>query len=309
MSETLIFTVSDFLKAFDAPAADSGVIARKIEKYDFRYTRLNQTERASVIKGIRDQMADFTEVGPHRLDIWERCWIDATATYEADDSKVTALDPSFMGATPVLRLGGDYAKPHSPDFEIHWFRVLRHWIISRYLSGFERVFEFGCGSGFNLVSLARMYPEMELTGLDWSSVSVNLVDKIAKDHGYKLCGRHFDFFDPDPDLKLGDCSAVLTFAALEQTGENFKTFGEWLLARKPELVISMEPVFEFYDEENEFDRLALRYHTARKYLKGYYPWLREQEKQGRVEILKAHRCGFGSLYNEGYSLLIWKPQP
>ena len=307
MIDTQTFTVSDFLKAFDAPASDAEMIAQEIEKYDFRYRRLNAKERAGVIEGVLGRMSGFTEVGAHRQGIWESCWTDASAAYEAGDGKASTLDPSFMGATPVLRLGSDYAKPQLPDFETHWFRIIRHWLFTRYLSEAKRVFEFGCGSGFNLDCLARMYPEKVLTGLDWSNAAVDLVDRIAADHGHKLHGEHFDFFDPNPDLELGTGSVAMTFAALEQTGKNFKTFAEWLLACKPDLVVSMEPVLEFYDAECEFDRLAIRYHNVRKYLNGYYSWLREQEKQNRVKILKAHRCRFGSLYHEGYSLLIWKP--
>ncbi len=167
--------------------------------------------------------------------------------------------------------------------------------------------EFGCGSGFNLAAAARMFPEVALTGLDWSQSAVDLVNHVGQTQGFNLKGRRFDFFNPDDDVPVGPDTAVVTFDALEQTGARFVTFAEWLLKKKPRLVLSMEPILEFYQPDGLFDHLAVLYHTQREFLNGYEPWLRQQAEAGRVEILARFRAGFGALYDEGFSVLVWRP--
>lgn len=302
------YGTDDFLAAFDAPEADRGGIEAEARRYDFTFSRLPQSERDDVILGILKKLDSFTQAGAHRHGIWTDAWGDLARRYYDNGGDLAALDPPFMGATPTLRLDGDYARPRVPQFETHWFRVLRRWLFATYLGKARRVAEFGCGSGFNLVTLAQMYPEAELIGLDWAQPVVDLMDDIGRRHGFKLTGRRFDFFDPDPDFAFGGAGDVaMTFCALEQTGERYSIFLDWLLARSPELVLSMEPAIEFYDENSLFDYLTIRYHTGRKYLNGYYSAVQRLADEGRVEILKKKRLGFGSQYHEGYSLLIWRP--
>ncbi len=302
------YTVEDFMAAFGAAPSAREVIAAEASKYDFHYTRLDQPDRDAVILDILRRLDGFTQVGPERHAIWENAWSDVAQRYRDSHEDLAALDPPFMGATPVLRIGGDYARPMVAAFETHWFRVLRKWLLSTYLVGADRVCEFGCGSGFNLVTLAQMAPQTELIGLDWSPTVVDLMNQIGRRHGFKLSGRRFDFFNPDPDFVFGGQGDVaMTFCALEQTGERYDAYVEWIMERKPALVVSMEPALELYDPSSLVDDMAIRYHTGRKYLNGYYTRISELAAAGKAEILVKRRLGFGSLYHEGYSLLIWRP--
>jgi hypothetical protein len=302
------YTVDEFINAFGAAFADRDCIAAEAAKYDFSYARLDQPDRDAVILDILQRLDGFTQVGPARHAIWESAWSDVAQRYHDSDEDLAALDPPFMGATPILRIGGDYARPFVAAFETHWFRVLRKWLLSTYLVGASRVCEFGCGSGFNLVTLAQMSPETELVGLDWSPSVVELMNQIGRRHGFKLSGQRFDFFNPAPDFAFGGSGDVaMTFCALEQTGDRYDTFVDWLMDRKPDLVVSMEPALELYDPSSLVDDMAIRYHTGRKYLNGYYSRIPELAAAGKAEILVRRRLGFGSLYHEGYSLLIWRP--
>lgn len=309
MSEaSLYFSTDDFIKSFSAKEEDRKIICDEAEKYDFTYYRLSPDERQKVVAGILERLDQFTQVGAARAGIWEAAWSELKQRYFDSGEDLAALDPPFMGATPVLRLGGDFARPRVGAFETHWFRVLRRWLLATQLGEAKRVCEFGCGSGFNLVTLAQMRPELELIGLDWSPSVVELTSRIGHTHGFNLRGQRFDFFAPDADFAFGGGSDVaMTFCALEQTGDQFGAFVDWLLHRRPRLVISMEPALELYDPTNPFDQLAIRYHTHRKYLNGYYSRVRQLETQGKARILTCRRLGFGSLYHEGYSLLIWQP--
>lgn len=309
MDDTATLTPAHFLEAFDAPEQDGDLIGAEIARHDFRYRRLTQTERDGLILSVLNRLDGFTRVGAHRHDIWEMAWSDVANRYEQSRGDLAALEPSFIGATREIRLRGDFALPVDPKFEFHFFRVFRHWLFRKYLGEAGAVYEFGCGSGFNLAALAQLCPEKRLTGLDWARPAVELMNSFARQEGFNLTGRFFDFFSPDPEMVLEPGSVVLTFCALEQTGERFKGFIDWLLARKPALVISMEPVFEFYDITRLYDVLAMRYHLHRGYLSGYLTHLQTLAAAGRVEILKARRMGFGSLFHEGTSLLIWRPVP
>ena len=81
-----------------------------------------------------------------------------------------------------------------------------------------------------------------------------------------------------------------------------------LLEVKPKLCLHLEPVEEFYvDDESLFDYLGQKFHTARNYLQGWLSALEEHEKNGEVEILDARRLGFGDRYHEAYNVICWKP--
>lgn len=305
--DSLTFGPDDFIRCFGASREERSVIAAAAADFDFRYRRLSQTERDEVILGILGRLDGFTRVGEHRSDVWERCWSDAKQAFIDADGNLDALNPVFMGAHPVIRLEGDYARPDDPRFETAWFGVLRRWLLSRYLPSARHVMEFGCGSGFNLAAAGRLFPSLPLVGLDWSPSAVALVNGIGERHGLDLHGRHFDFFAPDPALDLPAGTVAMTFAALEQTGGRFDIFARWLLEKGPALVVSMEPIADFYDSGLLFDHLALRYHRHRGYLDGYLGWVREQAAAGKAELIDARRLGFGSLYHEAYSLVVWRP--
>lgn len=305
--QTLIYGVEDFIRTFGAVQAERAAITDETEHYDFTYRRLTQSERDQVILGILEKLDSFTKVGAHRSEIWENCWSDAKAAFTAAAGDLTALDPPFMGAHPIVRLDGDYARPTDPKFETHWFRVMRRWLFTRYLTGAIKIQEFGCGSGFNLATAGQMFPQAELMGLDWSPSAVELVNEIGRTNEFNLTGRRFDFFNPDSDVLVGPDTTVMTFAALEQTGNRFDIFANWLLAKRPKLVLSMEPIIDFYDPASLVDYMAIRYHTHRNYLNGYYGWVRAQAEAGRVEIVQSLRPKFGSLYHEGYGVLVWRP--
>jgi SAM-dependent methyltransferase len=300
-------TPQDFLTAFGAPSGDIDLIAAEAEKCDFSYHRLSQAERDGVILSILRKLDSFTVVGEHRHNIWEMAWGDVAARYDANQDDLSSLVPSFIGGTDIIRLNGDYARPSTSNFEFGYFRVLRSWLYQTYLKNADRVFEFGCGSGFNLVALAQMAPEKQLVGLDWATSACDLINRVAQKYNFNLQSRRFDFFHPSNDVTLGAGSVAMTFCALEQTGDRCTPFIDWLLERKPDLVISMEPVFDFYDPDTLFDDMVIRYHSKRKYLQGYYHYLTHLEKEKKIKIIKARRLQMGSLYHEGYSLLIWKP--
>ena len=154
--------------------------------------------------------------------------------------------------------------------------------------------------------MASLYPEKRYCGLDWAAASKEIVDAMARRYGWQMTGRVFDFFRPDPRLFIEPESVVFTLGALEQTGANWEPFLDYILQFKPALCVHIEPVVEWYSTSAP-DSAAAALHHARGYWSGFFARLLALRAEGRAEILKMKRTGFGSQYIEGYSQIIWRP--
>jgi len=280
-----------------------------VERTNFGYTTLQPTERDSVIVDILRQIdgGRFDEAGPSARAKWESAWSANMSRFIEHGHDVARLTPEFLAATPVLRISQEYARPSDPGLEAHFLDVIRLYVAETYFTNADAVYEFGCGSGFNLAILAALFPDKRLIGLDWSQSSVDLVNLIGKTQKANVEGRRFDFFSPGEDIVLDAGSAVLTIAALEQVGDDHGPFLRFLRDQSPDVCVHIEPILAFYDDTNLVDYLAIRYHRARNYLQGYLTELRRLEQAGEAEILTARRLYFGSLYHEAYSLIVWRP--
>ncbi len=310
MSRYCTLTVADFATAFGTTCDDIPQdVQALIHAYDFRYRKLLQEERDLVILKIQKQLDanSFARVGKERKGIWEKAWSERAANFRDGNYKLENLIPNYIDSNPVVRLNGDYVLPRNPNFERNFSEVLRLWLFKKYLAPTQAIYEFGCGSGFNLTMLAKLYPEKDLVGLDWATSAVQLVNSIGENHGLRLKGRQFDFFAPDKDLELAGNCAVVTMCALEQIGDNHEAFIQFLLDKSPALCLNMEPLCELYDAEQLVDYLAISYHKQRGYLEGFWSRLKQLAAEGKVEIQKVQRVSFGSLYHEGYSFVAWRP--
>jgi hypothetical protein len=102
-------------------------------------------------------------------------------------------------------------------------------------------------------------------------------------------------------------SGFITVAALEQIGDKFDPFLEFIFAKKPSLCVHFEPIDEVLDQDNLLDRLSTLYFRKRNYLQGFLPRLRELEREGKLKILTEQRTYSGSFFIEGHSLIVWYP--
>lgn len=289
-------------------------IKNLITQSDFQYEVLEGNEREQVIlQVLKDiDLKDFAKVGiPERQKTWEMAWSDHLNEFATKGFAQKELDPKFMRSNErsneILRLNKNYVKPVVPNFELNYAKVCKTWLFEKYLREVESVYEFGCGSGFNLVMLSQLYPDKKIYGLDWASSSVNLVNINAQKHELNITGSHFNFLDPDEQLEIENNSAFLTVAALEQVGKNHDKFINFILSKSPKLVINIEPIAEYYDTDNLVDYLALMYHKKRGYLDGYLAKLKELESHNKIEIVKTEPSYLGSLYHSAYSILVWIP--
>jgi hypothetical protein len=307
-----VLGVRQFAEKFGAPESEvAEIVGTDIDAAGLKYRLLEKAERDALIVSVltRIDSGDLTVVGAARHRLWSDVWQECLENFIRNDHDVEALNPRFVGASRMLRLNGDYAEAESTRFEVDLYGIVRKWLFHRWLGGYSNIFEFGSGSAFNLVALARQRPDASIHGLDWAQGAVDLANVLREKLNLNLHGRSFDFFKPDYSLDIPVRSAVMTFCALEQTGERFTQFLDFLLAKQPARCIHMEPIVEFYDPATLPDTMALRYHLRRGYLNGLLTRLRELEEKGRVTILDARRLGLGSLYHEGFSVVVWEPVP
>ncbi len=276
---------------------------------DLRYVTLSREERdATVLRVVQTlQSGDLQRAGPARSPVWEAGWRENLEEIRKQGFRSDLLRPRYF-RRDLVRYDGDWVRPLGPLFETDLFGVIRGAVFERYLSDSESIVELGCGTGANLLDLAELCPRAELVGCDWATSSQELLDVISAEIGREIRGVHFDMFDPHGSAPLpgGKGCSVLTVHAFEQLGVDFGPMLEYLLALAPERCVQIEPVAELYDPDALHDWLALEYHRRRGYLDGYLDALRALERAGRVEIEEARRVRFGSLFHEGYNLLVWR---
>ena len=303
-------SLEDFAQLFGSTSGDIPDDCRAlIAQHDFRYRQLEGGERDRVLLDVlkRVDSGQFSVAGKEGKARWEKGWSENLASFVQRGHDLSGLIPKYIRENQPLRLKQHYIMPSDPAFERHWYEVFRLWLFRSYLKDVDTVYEFGCGSGFNLAVLAQLYPHKTFFGLDWATASRDIVNELARTYGWNMHGLLFDFFAPDGQVKIADNSAILTIGALEQTGRDYEPFLQYLLSASPALCIHVEPIVEWYDANNLIDYAAIKFHQSRQYWQGFPQRLRELENAGTVEILKAKRAYFGSLHIEGYSQLIWRP--
>ena len=304
-------TLEHFAQSFGTTVEDIPDDCRKlIAKTDFRYKILVGEERDKILLDVIKKIESDKQIigAEERQDVWTKGWAENLEDFIKSEYNLNKLTPKFIRPNQAIRFNQNYIIPTNPNFELDYFSVFRLWLFKKYLKGFDLIYEFGCGTGFNLTMLAQLYPGKKLHGLDFATSSVDLVNKIGEVYGWKMTGHFFDMISPDENFKIGDNSAIFTIGAVEQLASNYEAFLQFLLKNSPALCIHIEPTIELYDESNLIDYLAIKFHRKRGYTENYLTRLRKLEDQNEIEILKVKRLFFGSLFMEGYTYVMWKPK-
>jgi hypothetical protein len=306
----LSLTSKDFARLLGTTTDDIPAECLKIiSKRDFRYQKLSTDSRDQILNQILQEIDSGKKwvSGPEKQAIWEKGWSENLKDYE-DSKDITALTPKFLTNKTVLRLGRDYIQPLSVDFEFNFVDVYRRWAFSKYLKDAQSIYEFGCGSCQHLPVLAELFPDKKLHGLDWAVTSKKIIEKLVRQKGWNIAGHVFDLYSPDVNLSLDHRCAVFTIGTMEQLGSKFEPFLEFLLQKRPLIVMHMESIRELYDDSYLTDYVALKYDSKRNYLGGYLDRLGQLQRDNKIKIIKAHRVFFGSMYHDSYSLIVWKPR-
>lgn len=287
----------------------SDYVKNKIAGYKLVYSPLNKNEEEQVFIKIINTLLDpfLVYSGPHRLKQWEKGW-GQNLTELQKEKTTDSVFPHYHGKYGVNRINQNFVKGVSPNYERNMLYVIADYVFDKYLRKFENIYEFGCGTGHNLLRAREVNPSANLFGLDWAKSSQKIIKQMADANLVKnIKGYNFDFFNPNNKIKLAPHSAIYTVAALEQTGSNYKKFLSYLLQNKPALCLHIEPIAELLDENRLIDNLSIKYFRKRNYLNGFLQYLRKLEKEKRIKIIETKRTYIGSLFIEGYSIVIWKP--
>lgn len=260
-----------------------------------KYRLLNNKETDEVIIKILDVLLDpsLPYSGSHRHAQWEKGW--------GENLKSGNVTPKYFGKYKVNRINQKFVIGNTKNFEQNMLYSIVDELGYRYLTEARDIYEFGCGTGHNLLRVKKINPKAILHGFDWTKSSNKLVSKLG------FHSETFDFFEPNFSIGLAENSAVYTVAALEQVGTRYERFLGYLLRNKPSIVVHIEPIPELLDPTNLLDYLSIKYMEKRKYLTGYLNTLKLLEKQGKIKILEARRSGIGSQFIDGYSIICWKP--
>ena len=302
-------TSEDFARSFGTTADD---VYEKcsdiIDKKDFAYSIIEGAERDALLLNILKQIERDQQVigAPERQQVWNKGWKENLNEFISSNYNLEKLIPKFIRYGQPVRFNGQYIQPYSPTFELDYFTVFRQWLFKTYFYSISHIYEFGCGTGFNLVALAQLYPDKRLFGLDFVSSSVDLLNKIAEQYRYNMSGHLFDMISPDSSFALEEDSAVLTIGAVEQLASKFEAFLEYLMEQPVSLCVHVEPTIELYDENNLVDYIAIKFQGKRGYTRNFLPYLKRLEEDRKVEILKIKRLFFGSLFMEGYNCIVWR---
>jgi SAM-dependent methyltransferase len=303
-------TLADFAESFGITVEDMPERCREMIAYgNFRYRKAEGQKRDRIILEVLKKIAADRQVvgASERKDVWNAGWEESYEGFVRSGYDLARLVPRFIRPGQPIRWRQEYIIPENEWFELDYFAVLREWLFETYCADANAIYEFGCGTGFNLAALAQRYPDKEFHGFDFVPPAKKMLDAMAGVYGWRMQGHMFDMTAPDARIEFRDNSRLLTFGALEQLAGRIEAFFDFVLKRSPSLCVHVEPVIDLYDEDNLIDFLAASFHRKRGYTANLLGLLKDLESRGKIELLKVKRSFFGSLFMEGYTCLVWRP--
>jgi hypothetical protein len=298
-------TIKDFEDAIGEKLTAN--LKSKILECDFSYEELETSERDYLISDIiKFLLDDFViRAGEHRAKDWDQGWSENYAEFSTTGI-LESLVPKYFGKYKYVRWQSEWIKPVSQDFEYNMARVLQYWLFEKFFKNSDYIYEFGCGTGHNLLRVKEINSHAELYGLDWATSSQDSIAEINEKLGTNISSKNFNFFDFDKSYQLQQNSGVYTFAALEQIGDKYHDFVNFLVNNQPGVCLHVEPMGEFLEEQNLCDFLSIKYFEKRNYLNGFMKHLEQLESNGKIEIIYKKKSFIGSLYINGYSIVAWR---
>jgi hypothetical protein len=278
-------------------------------KLTFTYDRGKLDDYQELVCEVVDRlrMGKSESLLEGRQGAWAQGWNENLENLVKSDDLDASLKPKYFRDSRWLRFRGELISLDDQQAESKIFDLIRHYLFLTYCSKSDMIAEFGCGSGYNLLCLARLFPGKQIRGYDWVEPSVEIANLLGSRLGADISGSLFDMTRPDWNARLPESATVVTIHAMEQLGDQFQSFVEFLLREKVSRVVHLEPICELYNPMVLLDCLALIYHRHRNYLWGYLANLQKLEASGKLIIEKVKRIHFGSRFHEAYTILIWRP--
>ena len=296
-------------KDFDSLGELSSFSKNKISESNLKYVFPDSNQRDEILLKIVKYLfsKDVSYAGSHRKMQWEDGWAENLNEF-LKSGDLESIVPKYFDKYNIQRLNGKLIIPKSKNFEIGLVRILQYIIFDKYFKNSNNVYEFGAGTGHNLLRVREINKNASLFSMEWAKSGVDIINTVAnKLNDEKLIGICFNNFIPDYNIKLRPNSSIYTFAALEQLGNNTDNLINYWLTNKASMVVNVEPMVEPLDENELLQYLSIKYFEKRGYLKDFINKLKILEQDGRIVIHNIYRTGIGSLFIEGYSIIVWSP--
>ena len=291
MQQIKTLTLLDFEEALGEKLPD--FLMEKIQNYDFKYTELDEAENTQLLIMIIDSLLDpnLIKSGKHRIDDWEKGWAENLNEVRNKPFNQDLILPNYFNKYGVVRFGSKkngvkFIRPVSERFEAKSLFVILDWLFGKFIRDVSSIYEFGCGTGHNLLHAREYNKNAKLFGLDWAVSSQNIIKKLADQNvDSNIYGMNFDYFNPNHLLNIDKNSAIFTVASLEQVGGEWTKFIEYLIDKKPKICIHVEPIAEILDPNSLLDFLSIEYFKKRNYLNGFLDGLRSLEKKIKLRFI------------------------
>ena len=275
---------------------------------NFKYKEINDNNEQKLIKFLIEKtINDKRKTGSKKRKIvWQKGWNENLVRFKKDPKNLKALLPIYNNDNIYLRFFSKFIIPKDSSFEHNYFRLLQQHLFDTYFKKYNNFYEFGSGTGLTALSLANNFPEKKVFATDFVKSSVQIIKTIAKHYNKKIYAEIFDIKKPNYKYEIKDKSLIFTLGAIEQVKDDYKDFIDYILKKKPKLVINMEPYKEAFDLKNHMDLLSYAFIEKRKYANNFLPYLKELEKKKKIKILKIKRTYFGGIMMESYNYIVWK---
>ena len=125
----------------------------KIDKSELLYEPLNSVDFYNyIVNYINVLSSDLIKAGEGRISHWETGWKENLEEFKKTLNP-NSLIPKYHKKNDIARLNKQIIKTYSKDFDYHLHSFFVDALLLEYLPKFERIFEFGCGTGYHLFRL------------------------------------------------------------------------------------------------------------------------------------------------------------
>ena len=242
-----------------------------------------------------------------KLEIdWQDDWFSVLQNLQTNNDNVKSIiRPKWFRESAFVNIHNCLSLTETPYVDWEYQLITRQMLFYTHLKDIENICEFGSGSGANFYLINEILQDKNFILSDISVTSLKIIEELKRKlNRNNLTYSNIDI-EQDINLQLPDNSAVITTSVLEQIGDNYKNFINFILKEKPQIVINVEPIVELLDSKNGFDNVMNLYCEKRKYLAGYLTELEKLEKQKKIKIIMKKRTMVSGTFIEN-SVLIWK---
>ena len=242
-----------------------------------------------------------------KLEIdWQDDWFSVLQNLQTNNDNIKSIiRPKWFRESAFVNIQNCLSLTKTPYVDWEYQLITRQMLFYTHLKDIENICEFGSGSGTNFYLINEILQDKSFILSDISVTSLKIIEELKRKlNRNNLTYSNIDI-EQDIDLQLPDNTAVITTSVLEQIGDNYKNFINFILKEKPQIVINVEPIVELLDSKNGFDNVMNLYCEKRKYLAGYLTELEKLEKQKKIKIIMKKRTMVSGTFIEN-SVLIWK---